>query len=136
MAADEKGKLLAMEWDFLMDHGAYSEFGDLLTIKICRNIGAGYDIPNISGRGRSTFTNHAFGSAFRGYGSPQAEFASEVLMDELAEKAGIDPLEFRYINVYRPGDDADRRRARRASIAGVTGHDEAQVPRRPRARPA
>ncbi len=103
MAADAQGKLQAMEWDFLMDHGAYSEFGDLLVIKICRNIGACYDIPNIRGLGRSTFTNHAFGSAFRGYGSPQAEFASEVLMDELAEKVGMDPLEFRYLNVYRPG---------------------------------
>ena len=30
--------------------------------------------------------------------------ASESLMDILAEKIGMDPLEFRYINVYRPGD--------------------------------
>jgi aldehyde oxidoreductase len=86
-----------------MDHGAYSELGDLLLAKIIRFTGAGYDIPNIRAKGRATFTNHAFGSAFRGYGSPQAEFASEVLVDELAEKIGMDPLEFRYINVYRPG---------------------------------
>ena len=103
MAADDDGRILAMEWDFLMDHGAYSEFGDLLTIKIARNIGACYDIPSIRGLGRSTFTNHAFGSAFRGYGSPQAEFASEVVVDELADAVGMDPLEFRYVNVYRPG---------------------------------
>lgn len=103
LAADADGKLQAMEWDFLMDHGAYSEFGDLLTVKIARNIGACYHIPNIRGHGRATFTNHAFGSAFRGYGSPQAEFASEVLMDELAEEVGMDPLELRYLNVYRPG---------------------------------
>jgi len=103
MAADEEGRLQAMDWDFIMDHGAYSEFGDLLTIKIARNIGACYHIPNIRGMGRSTFTNHAFGSAFRGYGSPQAQFASEVVMDELADACGIDPLEFRYRNVYRPG---------------------------------
>ena len=43
------------------------------------------------------------GSAFRAYGSPQAFLASESLVDELAEKLGMDPLEFRYINVYRPG---------------------------------
>jgi aldehyde oxidoreductase len=49
-------------------------------------------------------TNHAWGSAFRAYGSPQAFLASESLMDELAEKMGIDPLELRYKNVYRPGD--------------------------------
>ena len=40
----------------------------------------------------------------RGFGSPQAEFASEVLIDVLAEKVGMDPLEFRYKNVYREGD--------------------------------
>ena len=40
----------------------------------------------------------------RAFGAPQSEFASEVLMDELAEKIGMDPLEFRYKNVYREGD--------------------------------
>ena len=34
---------------------------------------------------------------------PRSEFASEVLMDELAEKLGMDPLELRYKNVYRKG---------------------------------
>jgi aldehyde oxidoreductase len=48
-------------------------------------------------------TNHAWGSAFRGYGAPEIEFPSEVLMDELAEKLGMDPLELRYANVYRKG---------------------------------
>lgn len=103
MAADQDGKLTAMKHDFLIDHGAYSEFGDLLATKGIRFIGAGYNIPNIRGYGRVAFTNHAFGSAFRAYGSPQSEFASEVLVDELAEKIGMDPLEFRYLNCYRPG---------------------------------
>ena len=49
-------------------------------------------------------TNHAWGAAFRGYGAPESEFPSEVLMDELAEKLGMDPLELRAINCYRPGD--------------------------------
>ena len=48
-------------------------------------------------------TNHVWGSAFRAYGSPQSFLASESLMDELAEKMGIDPFELRYKNVYRPG---------------------------------
>jgi aldehyde oxidoreductase len=67
-------------------------------------IGAGYRIDNIRGAGRTVATNHAWGSAFRGYGSPQSLFASEVLVDELAVKMGVDPLEFRYNNVYREGD--------------------------------
>ncbi|NMB68228.1 MAG: molybdopterin-dependent oxidoreductase [Chloroflexi bacterium] len=103
MAADKDGKILAMEHDFIVDHGPYSEFGDLLTLRGAQYIGAGYNIPSIRGRGRTVCTNHVWGSAFRAYGSPQSFLASESLVDELAEKVGMDPLEFRYINVYRPG---------------------------------
>ena len=92
-----------MESDWSVDHGPYSEFGDLLTLRGAQFIGAGYDIPNIRGMGRTVCTNHAWGSAFRAYGSPQSFLASESLMDELAEKMGMDPLELRYKNVYRPG---------------------------------
>ena len=102
-AADNDGKLLAMETDYSVDHGPYSEFGDLLTLRGVQFMGAGYDIPSIRGEGRTVCTNHAWGSAFRGYGAPQSEFSSEVLMDELAEKLGVDPLELRYKNVYREG---------------------------------
>jgi len=102
--ADKDGKILAMENDWTVDHGPYSEFGDLLTVRGAQSIGAGYGIPNIRGIGRTVCTNHAWGSAFRAYGSPQSEFASEVLMDKLAEKIGMDPLDLRYKNVYRPGD--------------------------------
>ena len=103
MATDKSGMLLGMETDWSVDHGPYSEFGDLLTLRGAQFIGAGYDIKHIRGEGRTVCTNHAWGSAFRGYGSPQSEFASEVLIDELAEKLGIDPLELRYKNCYRKG---------------------------------
>ncbi len=104
MAADKDGKILAMEHDYIVDHGPYSEFGDLLTLRGAQYTGAGYNIPSIRARGRTVCTNHAWGSAFRAYGSPQAFLASESLVDELAEKIGMDPLEFRYLNVYREGD--------------------------------
>ncbi|NLX18095.1 MAG: molybdopterin-dependent oxidoreductase [Desulfobulbus sp.] len=103
MAASKDGTLLGMETDWTVDHGPYSEFGDLLTLRGAQFIGAGYDIKNIRGEGRTVCTNHAWGSAFRGYGAPQSEFASEVLMDELAEKLNMDPLELRYKNCYRKG---------------------------------
>lgn len=103
MAADQDGKLMAMETDWSVDHGPYSEFGDLLTLRGAQYMGAGYNIPSIRGLGRTVCTNHVWGSAFRAYGSPQAFLASESLMDELAEKIGMDPFEFRYLNCYRPG---------------------------------
>ena len=101
--ADEEGNIVAMQSDWTCDHGPYCEFGDLLTTRGQQFIGSGYDIPNIRGKGRTVATNHAWGSAFRGYGAPQSLFCTEVLMDELAEKIGMDPLELRYKNVYREG---------------------------------
>ena len=102
-AADKSGKLLAMESDWTVDHGPYSEFGDLLTLRGAQFIGSGYDIASIRGEGRCVATNHCWGAAFRGFGAPEGGFASEVLMDQLAAKLGMDPLELRYQNVYRPG---------------------------------
>jgi aldehyde oxidoreductase len=74
-----------------------------VTLRGAQFCAAGYDIPNIRGEGRTVCTNHAWGAAFRGYGGPEAEFPSEVLMDELAEKLGMDPLELRYKHVSRTG---------------------------------
>lgn len=62
LAADKEGKILAMESDWSVDHGPYSEFGDLLTLRGAQFIGAGYDIPAIRGKGRTVCTNHAWGS--------------------------------------------------------------------------
>lgn len=105
MAANKKtGKIVAMETDWTCDHGPYSEFGDLLTLRGAQFIGAGYGIPNIRGDGRTVATNHAWGAAFRGYGGPESEFPSEVLMDELAEKLGMDPFDLRELNCYKEGD--------------------------------
>ncbi len=103
LGADKEGKLLAMETDWSVDHGAYSEFGDLLTQKGAQFIGAGYNIENIRGTGRAVCTNHAWGAPFRGWGAPESEFASESLMDDLAEKLGMDPFDLRFKNIYRPG---------------------------------
>jgi len=102
--ADKDGKITAMESDWSVDHGPYSEFGDLLTLRGAQFIGAGYGIPNIRGKGRTVCTNHAWGSAFRAYGSPQSFLASESLIDELAAKMKVDPFELRARNIYRQGD--------------------------------
>src|SRR5271165_1109135 len=100
LACNAEGKLTAKETDWWIDHGPYSEFGDLLTVRQAQFIGAGYHLENIRGHGRTIATNHAWGSAFRAYGSPQSFLASEIAMDMLAEQMGEDPFEFRYKNLY------------------------------------
>jgi aldehyde oxidoreductase len=104
MAANADGKLVALVGDWTVDKGPYADFGEFLVQRAAQHLGAGYAIPNIYGEGRVVFTNHCYGSPMRGFGSPEAEFASESLIDVLAEKIGMDPLEFRYRNVYRDGD--------------------------------
>ena len=54
--------------------------------------------------GAAFFTNGPPAGAFRGFGVPQAAIAHEAMMDELADKLGIDRLEFRHRNALRDGD--------------------------------
>ncbi len=100
---DQDGKLVGAEYDSTVDHGPYSELGDLTCWKTAETLGAGYDLPNIRGNLRTVCTNHAYGAPFRSFGSPESYLAFESLLDDLAAKAGMDPLELRYINCYRPG---------------------------------
>jgi len=104
LAADEKGKLLALWGNNYIDHGPYSEFGDLLTHRLSQFVGAGYHIPSIRNKSTTVFTNHAWGSAFRAYGSPQSYMGSEIAMDVLAAKMGIDPFDFREMNCYKESE--------------------------------
>ncbi len=104
LSCDESGKITALEYDAAIDHGAYSDGGEGLITRFIRFMGWPYNIPNIMGLARMANTNHNYGVAYRGFGSPQISTASEGIMDMLAEKAGIDPFEFRYINIAREGD--------------------------------
>ncbi|CCK82089.1 molybdopterin-dependent aldehyde oxidoreductase [Desulfobacula toluolica] len=104
LGADKNGKIIAMETKYYVDHGPYSEFSERLTQRGTQFMGANYAIPNIRGIGHTVCTNQTWGSAFRAFGAPQAYTATEILMDEMAKKIGIDPLEFRYMNVIREGD--------------------------------
>lgn len=105
VACEENGKITAVQFDCGLDHGAYPELGDDKLQIIMRFMFFPYNIENCAGLTRVSLTNHAYGTAYRGYGSPQAYTCSESLMDMLAEKAGIDPFEFRYINIAREGDE-------------------------------
>ncbi|MDR3304851.1 MAG: molybdopterin-dependent oxidoreductase, partial [Clostridiales Family XIII bacterium] len=104
IAADKDGKIVAAEYDIGLDHGAYAVVGS----KIFNNLVSvgfhGYNIPNIKALARGGSSNHAFNAAYRGFGAPQVYTATEALVDMVAEKAGLDPWEFRYKNAARPGD--------------------------------
>ena len=102
LACDEHGKITALEYDAGIDHGAYSEMADSLMQKFA-TFGGPYYIPNVRGMIRTAYTNHNVGVAYRGYGYPQSGTAMEAMMDMLAEKAGVDPFEFRYRNLVKPG---------------------------------
>ena len=106
LAADDNGKVLALWGNNYIDHGPYSEFGDLLTHRLSQFVGAGVDIPTIRNKSTTVFTNHAWGSAFRAYGSPQSFMGSDIAMDMMAAKLGIDPFEFRAMNCYKEKDDS------------------------------
>lgn len=104
LACDENGKIIGTEWEGALDHGAYTELGDDLMYGYARYIFFPYYVPNTLGVVRVGTSNHSYGTAYRGYGSPQAYTASESLIDMMAEKMGIDPFEFRYKNIARDGE--------------------------------
>ncbi len=104
MGCDKDGKITGFEYDFAYDHGAYTEMADALGSKAQRFCGFSYNIPNVRALVRLGFSNQTFGTAYRSYGNAQAYTMSEAIVDMLAEKAGIDPFEFRYRNIARPGD--------------------------------
>jgi xanthine dehydrogenase molybdenum-binding subunit len=63
-----------------------------------------YKLPHKSYAGKAVYTNKVPSCAFRGYGNPQITWAVETLMDELAEKVCVDPLDFRLKNYIGEGD--------------------------------
>lgn len=104
LACDKDGKITGLEYDCGIDHGPYSELGDDLLQKTSRFMLFPYHVPNVMGLSRVAVTNHSYGTAYRGYGSPQIYTAGEALVDMLAEKMEMDPFEFRWKNIARKGD--------------------------------
>ncbi|MBI4732241.1 MAG: molybdopterin-dependent oxidoreductase, partial [Chloroflexi bacterium] len=63
-----------------------------------------YFIPNVKVDTYGVYTNNVPSAAFRGFGAPQALWMAELQMDKLAEKLGLDTVEFRHRNALREGD--------------------------------
>jgi len=104
IGCDSEGHLLAMETAYYFGGGAYNDYG----VNIVRAAGYSctgpYDIPNVKGDSYCVYTNRPIGSAMRGFGMPEIHWGIEQIMDQLAEKIGMDPAEFRRRNCVRTGD--------------------------------
>jgi len=103
LAADRQGNLTAYCNDFVVDNGAYYSIGHVVVHRALVMLSGSYNIPNVAARGRLVYTNNPWGSAARGAGPPQANFALECAMEMLADKLGMDPFEFRLRNSLKPG---------------------------------
>ena len=101
-ACDADGKLLGLDLDALIDGGAWGSFGVITTYyNGVLSVGP-YRFDHFRYRGRRVYTNKPPCGAMRGHGAVNSRFAFEVLLDELAEKCGLDPAEFRLRNMLGP----------------------------------
>jgi aldehyde oxidoreductase len=103
LAADSQGNLTAYCNDFVVDKGAYYSIGHVVVHRALLMLSGSYNIPNVQAMAKLVYTNNPWGSAARGAGPPQVNFAIECAMDMLADKLGIDPFEFRLRNSLQPG---------------------------------
>ncbi len=100
MGAAKNGRLTAIQLTLAYEAGAYPG------APISQGIGAGvacYDVPNALADGYDVVVNKPKSGAYRAPGGPQANFAVESVADELCQKLGMDPIEFRLINASKEG---------------------------------
>ena len=100
------GTILARDVRIDIDGGAYAdESPPVLAFALLISRGP-YLIPNVRATGRAVYTNKLRAGSFRGFGNPQASFAGESQIDDLAQRLGMDPVELRMMNAMRPGGTA------------------------------
>jgi len=105
VGCDEDGRLTALRAILISDTGAYASLGGPVLQRACTHAGGPYNFQNVDILGLAMYTNNPVSGAFRGFGVAQSIFAMEGCVNELAELSGLDPWEFRYLNVVRPGDE-------------------------------
>ncbi len=102
-SALKDGRITGMQAEIILDGGAYASTS-IEVLKAASLFTSGcYEIPNIAIDGYVAYTNNIPSGAFRGFGAPQAQFASEVMVTRLAQAVGMDPVEMRRRNIYREG---------------------------------
>ena len=96
---DKEGKLLAKEMFAVSNQGAYASHGHAIAANGLTAWRLQYACPNIKGEAYTVYSNTPVAGAMRAYGIPQAAFAMECFMDDIAHEIGMDPLEFRKKNL-------------------------------------
>ena len=102
--ADTRGMLRAIVADIKVENGAYDHTGVSVMSASLKALGMLYRPDGVQAEARLVDTATTPGGSFRGYGSTQTSFALECLMDELADKLGIDPIELRLRNANHAGE--------------------------------
>ena len=100
MGATKDGRLTAADATLIYEAGA---FPGSPVPSGCRTMLAPYVIPNAHIEGLDVLVNTQKSAAYRAPGSPAAAFAAESVVDELADRLGIDPIEFRLLNAAKEG---------------------------------
>ena len=100
MGVDQNGKIVAAESYMAFEAGGFpgSEIG---AAAMC--VFACYDIANAQVDAYDVVVNKPKSAPYRAPGAPQAAFAVEIVVDELAEKLGLDPIDFRLKNAAKEG---------------------------------
>jgi xanthine dehydrogenase molybdenum-binding subunit len=101
---DEDGKVLAYRARMIGDSGPYASVGMKVLERAAGHASGPYEIPNVDVEAVAVRTNNPVCGAFRGFGANQAQFATEGMLDRLAEMVGISGWEIRNRNVVKPGD--------------------------------
>ncbi|MCL2393403.1 MAG: xanthine dehydrogenase family protein molybdopterin-binding subunit [Acidimicrobiaceae bacterium] len=105
IGCDTDGNITAWSQDALLDGGAYGGFKPAPTVSIHGALEpGGYRIPAFYSRSVIAYTNTVPKGHMRAPGAPQATFATESAMDELALKVGLEPADLRYRNLLRTGE--------------------------------
>ncbi|MDL1896526.1 xanthine dehydrogenase family protein molybdopterin-binding subunit [Anaerolineae bacterium CFX7] len=104
-AAKRDGTLWAREAHALLDAGAYISWGAVTPLVMMETVASLYRVPHAKFVADVVYSNNIPTGAMRGYGNPQSTFFVETQMDILAEKLGMDPVEFRLRNANVPNSE-------------------------------
>ena len=97
------GMLVADESRIVGDTGAYASLGVFVIVRATFHTVGAYEVPNVKADSYLVYTDNTYTGSLRGFGGPQAIFAIESQIEELARKLGMDPLDFRLKNMLVPG---------------------------------